>query len=391
MSNSVYTSALDLVAQPRFRNLRSVIQDSADHASAKYPIGFGDCFMSVEQFYKLYDNQTGRKEVYAVKLPVSKIYYKQGSVRQVRPEYCIENFELFNCAIDFCESEIPVVFYDESTGNFYLVKKQHTTAQVAALSLIKNEEIEIMVRVVAFNSNVTPSDRSLEASKLFYKEIKGINTTKDWESLPHQVACGDELATKTMDFYKSIPGFTWQPIDFDFPLVSNPHFSCTKVAQMKKLVQYATNDGELDTLKDIVQSICNAVDWEKEKPKKELPAYLLRGLYNFEKRLHPLLDDAMNESGASFDIIEHIEDYFSKLTLNRYLGSTTTDKKPWQHLIKTANHVNNYLIQEGYQTDSFFNKKNQKFVDAIYALANPSGKADISIGEITNYISCFCQ
>lgn len=181
MTTSNFTSALNLVAEPRFRNLRSVVQDAAETAIVKYPIGFGDCFMSIEQFNEYYEKQTTRKEVYTVKLPVSKLYYKQGSVRQVRPEYCIENFELFNHTIDFCESEIPVTFYDEATGNFYLVKKQHTTAQVAALSLVKNQEIELMTRVVAFNSNVSASERSLEASKLFYKEIKGINTTKDWE------------------------------------------------------------------------------------------------------------------------------------------------------------------------------------------------------------------
>ena len=96
MSDSNFTSALDLIAEPRFRNLRSVIQDAADNASVKYPIGFGNCFMSTELFYELYKDQTSRKEVYTVKLPVSKIFYQQGSVRQVRPEYCIENFELFS-------------------------------------------------------------------------------------------------------------------------------------------------------------------------------------------------------------------------------------------------------------------------------------------------------
>ena len=61
---------------------------------------------------------------------------------------------------------------------------------------------------------------------------------------------------------------------------------------MKKLVSYAINDGELDTLRTIVQTLCNSVDWDKEKPEKELSAYLLRAFYNFEKRLQPLLDDA---------------------------------------------------------------------------------------------------
>ena len=385
------TCALSLVSESRFRGLRSVIQDNLDSATVKYPIGFGNCFMDLSDFYTHYNQQLNRKEIYAVKLPVSKIFYKQGQVRLVRPEYCIENFQLFSHTIDFCESEIPVVFYNEVTGNFEVVKKQHTTAQVAALSLVKNEEIEMMVRVVAFDDTVSSDDRALEASKLFYKEIKGINTTKDWEALFHQVSCGDEVATNTMNFYQSIPGFTWQPIDFAFPLIPKAHFTCTKVAQMKKLVSYAINDGELDTLRTIVQTLCNSVDWDKEKPEKELSAYLLRAFYNFEKRLQPLLDDAMGGVGINFDLTAHIEDYFSSFNLKRYLGSTTTDKKPWQHLVKSANHANNYLIASGKKKDSFFNLKNSKFVEEIYNLANPTTKSTVSIDEVRNYIKGFCQ
>lgn len=385
-------SATNLVSEPRFRGLRSVIQDNLDAAYVKYPIGFGNCFMSVQDFYEHYNKQTDRKATYTVKIPVSMLYYKQGQVRLVRPEYCIENFELFNHTVDFCESETPVAFYDEATGQFYIVKKQHTTAQVAALAHVKNQDLELFVRVVAFESSVSESDRALEASKLFYKEIKGINTTKDWEALYHQVACGDETSINTMNFYKSIPGFTWQPIDFAFPLVQNPHFTCTKVSQMKKLVSYAINDDELDTLQNIVQTLCNAVDWEKEKPNKELSAYLLRALYNFEKRLHPLLDDAMGGIGINFDISEHIEEYFSSFTLKRYLGSTSTDKKPWQHLVKTANHVNTTLIKSGQITDSFFNLSNKQFVEAIYKLANPYSKVvNVSMDEVKNYIRGYCQ
>lgn len=387
-SNSV--SALDLVAEQRFCSLRSIIQDNLDSATVKYPIGFGDCFINLKTFYDYYNKQTDRKATYTVNLPISKIFYKQGQVRLVRPEYCVENFELFNNTIDFCESETPVVFYDEVTGHFNLVKKQHTTAQIAALALVKEEDIGVMVRVVAFDSSVNKNDRALEASKLFYKEIKGINSTKDWEALYHQVACGDELAINTMKFYQSVPGFTWQPIDFSFPLVSKPHFCCTKVAQIKKLVQYAINDDELDTLKNIVQTICNSVDWEKEKPNKELSAYLLRGFYNFEKRLHPLLDDAIGGLGISFDLNLHIENFFKDYTLKRYLGSTSTDKKPWQHLVKVANHVNDFLIKKGQIVDSFFNLKNSKFVDEIFKLANPTSKSSVSLDEVKNYIRGYC-
>jgi hypothetical protein len=388
VKNLTSVSALSLVSEPRFRGLRSIVQDNIDSAKVKYPIGFGECFMTLSEFYGHYNKQTDRKETYTVKVPTSKIFYKQGQVRQVLPEYCTENFELYNHTVDFCESEIPVFFYDEVTGEFNPVKKQHTTAQIAAIAQVTGKDIEVMARVVAFESSVSQTDRSLEASKVFYKEIKGINITKDWEHLPHQVACGDELSAATMDFYKSIPGFTWQPIGFPFPLVANPHFTCTKVAQMKKLVSYATNDDELDTLKSIVQTLCNSVDWEKEKPAKELSAYLLRGFYNFEKRLHPLLDDVL---GESFELTDHIEDYFNNMRIRNYLGSTSTDKKPWQHLVKVANEVNKFLIKKNLMDDSFFNLKKIKFVKEIYNLANPTSKSAVSMDDVQSYIRGNCN
>jgi len=388
VKNMTSVSALSLVSEPRFRGLRSTVQDNLDSAKVKYPIGFGKGFMTLSEFYGHYNKQTDRKETYTVEVPISKVFYIQGGVRLVLPEYCVENFELYNYTVDFCESEIPVFFYDEVTGEFNPVKKQHTTAQIAAIAQVTGRDIKVMARVVAFESSVSQIDRSLEASKVFYKEIKGINSTKDWEKLPHQVACGDELSIATMDFYKSIPGFTWQPIGFPFSLVANPHFTCTKVAQMKKLVSYAINDDELDTLKNIVQTLCNSVDWEKEKPSKELSAYLLRGFYNFEKRLHPLLDDVLEDP---FELTDHIEDYFNKMRIRNYLGSTSTDKKPWQHLIKVANEVNKFLIKKNLMDDSFFNLKRTKFVDEIYNLANPTSKAAVSIEEVKNYIRGYCN
>jgi len=149
----------------------------------------------------------------------------------------------------------------------------------------------------------------------------------------------------------------------------------------------------LDTLKGIVQTLCNSVDWEKEKPAKELSAYLLRGFYNFEKRLHSLLDDALSDSGETFDLNEHIEDYFgnSNMRLRNYLGSTSTDKKPWQHLVKVANEVNKFLIKKNLMDDSFFNIKKTKFVEAIYNLANPTSKSAVSIDEVKNYIKGYCN
>ena len=84
---------LELVKQQRFNALNSLVIDNADTARVKYPEGFNSCFLSLEDFEDRYSNQEERKKTYTVKLPISKIYYKQGQVRMVRPEYCIENFQ----------------------------------------------------------------------------------------------------------------------------------------------------------------------------------------------------------------------------------------------------------------------------------------------------------
>ena len=394
-SNISAIKALDLVKQQKFHALNSVVVDSnATKESVKYPRGFDKCFLSLDNFEELYSKQEERKATYTVKLPISKLAYKQGQVRMVRPEYCIQNFELFNNTVDFCESENPVAFYDENVDEFHVVKKQHTTAQVAAIANATGADIEVMTRVVAFNPSVSSQERSTEASKVFFKEIKGINTTKDWEALPHQVACNDELAIKTQEFYYSIPNLTWQPLNYPFPLVKNSKYAITKVAQLKKLITYAINDDEVYTLKNIVQTLCNSVKWEDEKPGREISVYLLRGFYNFEKRLRPLLDDAMGGlAPLPFELTDHIENYFSIYDMFSYLGSTSNDKKPWMHLIKVAAHVNDYIIREMGNPfkGSFFNKKNKEFVNAIDALANPTSRRSVTLDEVKSYIEIYCK
>ena len=385
--------AVELVKQQRFNALNSLVTDNADTARVKYPEGFNSCFLSLEDFEDRYSNQEERKKTYTVKLPISKIYYKQGQVRMVRPEYCIENFLLFNNTVDFCESENPVVFYDENADEFHVVKKQHTTAQIAAIANATGQDIEVMTRVVAFNPSVSVQDRSLEASKVFFKEIKGINTTKDWEALPHEVALGESLSVDLVKLYESILNLTWQPINYPFPSVKNPKYSITKVAQMKKILSYAINDDEVDSLRDIIQTICNSVNWENEKPSREISVYLIRAFYNFEKRLHPLIDDAMGGIGFPFDICEHIENYFSIFNMFSYLGSTSSDKKPWMHLIKVAGHVNEYLIRECGNpfNGSFFHVKNKQFLKAVDELANPTSKRSVDIQEIKAYMNLYIR
>ena len=366
------TSATDLVKQAKFNNLRGVIRDYIDTAKILYPIGFESGAMGLQQFYDLIKDQQTNKAVYTVSVPVSLIRYLLGQIRNVRPEFCLQNFQTFNHSVDFTESEIGVAFYNPSEGSFDIVKKQHTIAQIAAIAAEKNEDLDVILRVVNFKDDVPQDVITQEASKLFYREVKGINDTKEWEKLYHQVQCGEEDAITVMNFYKSIPGLTWQPVDFPFPLVSQAQYCCTKVSQFSKLIKYAINDGSLEELRQMIITLCQTVDWEREKPNKEVSVYLLRAFYNFEKRLHPLLDDAMGGLGLHFDVNQHIESFFDKKPIKTYLGSTSTDKKPWQHLVKVADRVNESLIESGQIDSPFFSLQRERFVDAVYALANPT-------------------
>ena len=366
------TSATDLVKQAKFNNLRGVIRDYIDTAEILYPIGFESGAMGLQQFYDRIKDQQTNKAVYTVSVPVSLIRYLLGQIRNVRPEFCLQNFQTFNHSVDFTESEIGVAFYNPSEGSFDIVKKQHTIAQIAAIAAEKNEDLDVILRVVNFKSDVPQDVIIQEASKLFYREVKGINDTKEWEKLYHQVQCGEEDAITVMNFYKSIPGLTWQPVDFPFPLVSQAQYCCTKVSQFSKLIKYAINDGSLEELRQMIITLCQTVTWDREKPNKEVSVYLLRALYNFEKRLHPLLDDAMGGMGYQFSITEHIESFFDKKPIKMYLGSTSTDKKPWQHLVKVADRVNEALIESSQRDSPFFSLQSSKFVDAVYALANPT-------------------
>ena len=84
----------------------------------------------------------------------------------------------------------------------------------------------------------------------------------------------------------------------------------------------------------------------------------------------------MGGIGINFDMCEHLEDYFNDYCIKQYLGSTSIDKKPWQHLVKVADQVNLRLIETGFIDSPFFSLQRSKFVDAVYALANPvMGKA----------------
>ena len=64
-----------------------------------------------------------------------------------------------------------------------------------------------------------------------------------------------------------------------------------------------------EELRTIVQTLANAIDWEREAPKRELNSYLVRGLVNFEKWLRCLLDD----EDIDFDLEDFITDFFSTI------------------------------------------------------------------------------
>jgi len=381
-NNLTAVLATDLVKGTKFKILRKTIKDNIDRAGIRYPVGSKNGLI-FETFENLRASQTEEMVTYLVDVPVSKLNYKQGQIRLVRPEFCVQNFNLFGHVVDFTQSEFPVAHYDEDTGLCDLVKKQHLTAQATAIAVVKEEDLTVRVRVIAFQSKVTKQERDILKSKLFYSEVKGICDTKEYEKLLHQVALNEPVALATKAFYESIPGLTWQPYEFPFPYIQDVQFSCTKVSQFTKVIQYATNDDALHELRSIVQTLCNTLDWEREAPKKELSVYLVRAFYNFEKRLHPLIDDAMGGLGYHFDILSHIETFFARKPQKMYLGSTSIDKKPWQHLVKVADRVNEALMESGQGIDTpFFSLARPKFVDAVFALANPSmGKAKTATVE----------
>ena len=140
-------------------------------------------------------------------------------------------------------------------------------------------------------------------------------------------------------------------------------------------------------MRTIVQTLANAIDWEREAPKRELNSYLVRGLVNFEKWLRCLLDD----EDIDFDLEDFITDFFSTKKQNKFLGSTSTDKKPWQQLVKVALRVNDRLMETKKIDKEFFSLRRKKFVNAIYNLANPNldkpkASETVTVAQVKAYI-----
>ena len=365
--------AIDLVNESNFKNLLSAVRKAGDSAKIIYPYGKDDKLgsLSLEEFHQAYNTQTELVVTYQVRVPIRYVNIKMGQVRKIRPEFCIQNFNSFNHSVDFSQSEYGVCFFDEKTNLFDIGKKQHTLTQCAAIAVVKDDlDMEVIVRVVAFLPRLSDVERSRARSLLFYREIKGINNTSESELLYHRVISGDKDAILTKDFYESIEGFSWQPYDDEYAVVPNVQFCCTKVAQMTKIIKMAKASDLSETLQQIVQQLANSIDWNKEVPKREINSYLIRGFLNFEMWLRPLL----NDDDIEFDLLDYIKEFFATRKQGDFLGSSSTDKKPWQQLVTVAHRINRRLIEEGKSDEPFFNIKygRKAFLNKVYRLANPS-------------------
>jgi glutaredoxin 2 len=362
---------IKLLEDSKFAKLRNMVEDNLDQVEVIYPEG--ECSLDVENFVEKQKNQTNEKQTYSVSVPVNLIEYAQGQIRLIQPSFCEENFANYKFKVNFQESETPVFIFNEKTGRFQVTKKQHTTMQALAIASAVNPNMTIRGRVVAFNSNVNQEVRDLEASNIFYREVKSINTTKDWEKLEHRCQLHEESALRTRSFYLSIPGLTWQPVSHAYPLVQNSKCTITKVREMERLVGWATNDDRLDVLKEIVESLSTEINWDKESESKEISSYLVKALYNFDKIMVPIYEE---KTGETFDTIEFIRWYFKNKVRKQsmVIGSTKDTKGAWLQVLQVCNRVNNYMTSEGFVEEAFFTSKNKSFVQSVINLCNANRK-----------------
>lgn len=362
---------LKLLEDSKFAKLRNMVNDNLDQVAVIYPEG--ECSLSVEDFAQKQSEQTEDKKTYSVSVPVNSIEYAQGQIRLIQPEFCEQNFSNYKFKVNFQESETPVFIYNEKTGRFQVTKKQHTTMQALAIAAAVDLNMKIKGRVVAFNSNFPQEGRDLEASNIFYREVKSINTTKDWEKLEHRCQLQEQSALQTRSFYLSIPGLTWQPVSHEFPLVVGASCTITKVREMERIISWSVNDGRLDVLTNIVRTLSEVINWDKESDSKEISAYLIKALYNFDKVVVPVYEE---KTGESFNTLEFIRGYFKNKVRKQsmVIGSTKDTKGAWLQVLQVCNRVNNYMTNEGIVDEAFFTSKNKEFVKAMIELCNSGRK-----------------
>jgi len=370
-SYSQKVSGLKLLEDPKFSKLFKMVEDNKDQVAVIYPEG--ECALSVEDFVQKQKEQTEEKKTFSVAVPANLIEYAQGQIRLIQPDFCEENFKNYKFKVNFQESETPVFIFDERTGKFQVTKKQHTTMQALAIAASTDLTMTIRGRVVAFNSNVPKKTRELEASNIFYREVKSINTTKDWEKLEHRCQLGEQSALNTRAFYLSIPYLTWQPVSHEFPLVSGAKCCITKVREIERLVGWANNDDRPNVLTKIVKTLSEEINWDKESDSKEISAYLIKALYNFDKVVVPIYEE---KTGKTFDTCDFIVGYFKNKVRKQsmVIGSTKDTKGAWLQVLQVCNRVNNYMTCEGIVEEAFFTSKNKDFVNAITNLCNSNRK-----------------
>ena len=63
-SNLEAVTALDLILQPRFKCLLSLVKNNLNQASIRYPVGYEEGAIDIKEFLNLYENQKDNKVTY---------------------------------------------------------------------------------------------------------------------------------------------------------------------------------------------------------------------------------------------------------------------------------------------------------------------------------------
>ena len=82
-ASSQKVSALDLLKNEKFSQLRKMVSDNLEQVAVIYPEG--ECSLSVEQFTEKQEIQLDEKQTYSVSVPVDSIVYAPGQIRELQP------------------------------------------------------------------------------------------------------------------------------------------------------------------------------------------------------------------------------------------------------------------------------------------------------------------
>ena len=382
-------TGLHLLDQAKFVKLIEMVRDNVDQVRILYPLGSSS--LNEDAFIQEYSKQTVKQQTYMVEVPKDKIVFAPGQIREIRPNFCADNFVNYKYTVDFQQSECAVFLYDETTGEYQLAKKQHTTMQALAVAKVKDIPT-ITGRVVSFSSEVSEAERLIIASQIFYNEVRSINTTKEWEKLEHQVMLGEEDAIQTRAFYTSIPNLTWQPISHEFPLIPNAQYCVTKVAEMRKLIRWSVKDDMYKPLLDITRTLSENINWDKESDNKEISAYVIKAFYNFSTYLSQHIE---TKKGETFNVTQFIVEYFSNPARRQQnlIGSTKDIKGAWLQALVLCGKINLHMTDKGIWDEPVLDIKNKGFVKAVINLCNKGRRKDNVVPEsiIKKHIKNYCS